>query len=351
LGNSSFNVMDPKNDEQPLVTSYSLTVDQQLPAKFRMELSYVGNHSDFLQGTANINAVPLGALFSATCNTGDTGCQQTFRPYSRYQNVTGSVTAGKQQFDSLQASLHRNVGFVTLQANYTWSKALGNAWNLNNGTLTGTLPDYGAHYLWGISPIDRAQAFSVAYVFNIPNAQSGSKFVKGLANGWQISGITQIESGAQLTNQSGSGGLNFNLSQTGSNISLLGTPDITLYPLITCNPAVGLKKDQFLNPNCFSPAPPGRLGTGSAPYLPGPMFWNTDLSLLKNIKITERQNLQLRFAAFNPLNHGLLSFTNGDNALKLNFDSSGALTNADTFGIASHHFGHRTLEMGVKYSF
>jgi hypothetical protein len=86
--------------------------------------------------------------------------------------------------------------------------------------------------------------------------------------------------------------------------------------------------------------------------------------LLKNIKITERQNLELRFAAFNFLNHDLLSFTNADNNLKLNFNSSGQVTNTtpdaqhpcpgptcQTFGYANYHFGHRILEMGVKYSF
>jgi hypothetical protein len=345
-GLKAISVMNPRDDEQPLVTSYSLTVDQQLPAKFRMELSYVGNHSEFLQGTVNLNAIPLGSL-SSTCTA--SGCQQPFRPFQNYQNITGSVTAGKQQFDSLQASLQRNVGFLSMQANYTWSKALGDAWNLNNGTLTGTLPDYGAHYLWGVSPIDRAQALSLAYVFNLPR-MDGHAFLRNVVGGWQISGITQIESGAQLTNQSGSGGLNFNLTQAGNNISLLGTPDITLYPLITCNPTGGLKKDQFLNPNCFGPAPLGALGTGSAPYMPGPRFWNSDLTVSKNFKITERQAVQFRFAAFNFLNHSLLSFTNGDNNLKLNFDATGKLTTPD-FGVAKYRFGHRIFEMGVKYSF
>jgi hypothetical protein len=347
-GLKGVSVVDPKNDEQPLVTSYSLTVDQELPARFQLELSYVGNHTQFLQGTVNINAIPLGSL-DASCTS--TGCQQPFRPFPNYQNITQSVTAGKQQFDSLQASLHRSVGLLTLQTNYTWSKALGNGWNLDNGTLTGTLPDYGAHYLWGVSPADRRHAFSAAYVLNLPKMSGSNPFLKNVVGGWQISGITQIQSGAQLFNQSGSGGLNFNLQQAGNNVSLLGTPDITLYPLITCDPRQGLRENQFLNPNCFAPAPSGSLGTGSMPYLPGPAFWNSDLTLIKNFAITERQNVQFRFAAFNFLNHSLASFTNNDNNLRLNFDANGNLTNADTFGVAQYRFGHRILELGIKYSF
>jgi hypothetical protein len=358
---SNFSAMNPNNDEQPLTTSYSLSIDQRLPGKFTLEASYVGNYTHFLQGTVNLNSVPLGTL-APTC-TG-TACINSFRPFQKYGTITDSVTAGGAQYDSFQASLKRYVGFLTLQANYTFSKAVGDGIAVNNGGLSGALPDYGVKAFWGILPIDRAHAFSAAYVFNLPSMRGGNSFLRGAANGWQISGITQVESGAQLSSQSPSGGLNFNYSGPQGAIQLLGTPDVTLYPLITCNPRSGLQQGQFMNPNCFAPAPAGKLGTTSMPYLPGPMFWNTDLSLLKSFKIAERQGLQLRFAAFNPLNHPLLSFNNGDNNLKAIFNSSGQLTNltsppsnpcpgpqCQTFGYADYHFGHRTLELGIKYSF
>jgi len=100
------------------------------------------------------------------------------------------------------------------------------------------------------------------------------------------------------------------------------------------------------------------------PYLAGPMYWNTDLTLIKNIKITERQNLELKFAAFNPLNHSLPSFVTADSNLHLTFAGSGTVTtnatdanhpcpgpNCQAFGYADHAFGHRVLEFGAKYSF
>jgi hypothetical protein len=358
LQGTSFTATTPRNDEQPLTTSYSASIDQQLPGKFRLELSYVGNYTQFLQGTVNLNSVPFGTMTapgftcpSGTGNISSPSCQQTVRPYQRYQTVTGSVTAGGAQFDSFQASLHRNVGFLTLQANYTFSKALGDGVAINNGGLSGALPDYGAHWLWGVLPFDRAHALSMAYVFTLPRVKGGNAFLRGAVDGWEISGITQVESGAQLTAQSGTS-LNFNYTGPLGAVNAVGTPDITLYPLLTCNPTSGLKKDQFANPNCFAPAPTGGLGTGGLPYLPGPMFWNSDLSLLKNLRITERQSFQFRFSAFNFLNHGLLSFNNGDSNLKLNFTGSSNITsNADSFGVANYHIGRRILELGVKYSF
>jgi hypothetical protein len=268
---------------------------------------------------------------------------------------------------------------------------LGNGAVFSNGGLPAALSISNAeHYLRGILPNDRAHALSLAYVFNLPSLRSGSGFVKSLANGWQISGITQVQSGAQIATQGGTN-LNFNLNQGGTNqdnVHLLGSPDISLYPLITCNPTQGVKKNQFINPNCFTPAPAGQLGTGGIPYIPGPMFWNSDLTLIKNFRLTERQGLQFRFAAFNFLNHDLLSFVNNDNNLKLNFNdlrqvitgatmtypggtgpegciqntigatihgitypNGIACTGTTTFGNATSHVGRRLIELGVKYTF
>jgi len=302
---------------------------------------------------------------------GSTACEQHFRQFPDYTTINESITIGKAQFDSFQATVHRNVGILTLQGNYTFSKAVGDGAQLSNGGVPGALTTSQAeHYLWGILPNNRAHALSLAYVVNVPGLHSGNAFARGLANGWQISGITQVQSGAQLSAQAGAN-LNFTLNQNGTNqdnVHLLGSPDITLYPVITCNPAKGGSGHQFINPNCFAPDPAGVLGTASMPYLPGPMYWNSDLTLLKTFKLTERQALQFRFAAFNFLNHDLLSFVNNDNNLKLTFNDLGQVitgTNStvcpatghvscsqpSTFGVASSHVGRRILEMGVKYSF
>src|SRR5207245_7188006 len=119
---------------------------------------------------------------------------------------------------------------------------------------------------------------------------------------------------------------NFNLSQAApdgspqDNIHLLGTPDVTLFPLIVCNPNSHLGRNQFVNPNCFAPQPKGSLGTAGMPYIGGPKFWNNDASVRKDFKIKEHQNLQFSASAFNLTNTGLLSFSPGDSNLGLTFN-------------------------------
>ena len=96
--------------------------------------------------------------------------------------------------------------------------------------------------------------------------------------------------------------------------------------------------------------------------MPGPMYWSTDLTLTKSLKITERQSLEFRFAIFNPLNHSLASFNTNDNNLHLTFKDSNnnpttVTTNAmdpshsspgpscQAFGYPAYAFGHRVIEL------
>ncbi|HVN20500.1 MAG TPA: carboxypeptidase regulatory-like domain-containing protein [Dongiaceae bacterium] len=365
LQNTGFTAESVNNHETPLVNAYSFTVDQALPNKFKAEISYVGNTGKYTQWAANANAVPLGALFNYACPAGtgnvtDPGCQQTVRPYKLYQGITQVRPFGKSRFDSLQASLIRYMGWLSLQANYTFSKNLG-----DNQLSEGALPDWGAKELYGYSTLNRTHAFSAAYVFTLPKTHSASSFVRGALNNWQISGITQISSGPQLNAQSAY----FNWSQL-SPVTLMGTPDIQLAPLITCNPRSNLGKNQYLNPNCFTAPSKGQTGTLGMPYIPGPWYWNSDLTLLKQFKIGERQGLQFRLAAFNFLNSALPSFSGSytarDNNLTANFNDLGQTitgtscpttsggvrcTQPSTFGTTDTYYGQRKLELGVKYTF
>jgi hypothetical protein len=361
--NTNPSVVDSHNHDTPVSTSYSLNIDQQLPNKFLLEVSYVGNHSDHLQNGVNINSVPVGALSNlakvqALCasNPDPTNgtCQQQFRPYSNYQGINATESAGKSQYDSLQASLNRRMGWMTVALNYTFSKSLATS------TYAGAFKDYGTSEYWSISTSNRPHVLNAAYVFTLPKTGLRNQILRGALDGWEISGITQVESGAQLTANTGA---NLGLNGAAGGVTLVGSPDVTPAPTLLCSPTQGLKSGQYANPSCFGLPSAGGIGNGRFPFIAGPMFWNSDLTLVKQFAIREHQNVQFRFSAFNFMNHALSSFTAGDNNLKLNFDSTGKLTNAtDTqhacpgpacaaFGYADYHYGHRIIEMGVKYSF
>jgi hypothetical protein len=176
-------------------------------------------------------------------------------------------------------------------------------------------------------------------------------------NGWQLSGITQIQSGANLSANSGENfGMNLNnFTIPGtqfkvSNVSILGTPNIQLNPILTCDPRSGLGPNQFINPNCFAiPSGVGSNGPTILPAIYGPAFFNSDLSIFKSLRVTEKRTIQIRGEAFNFLNHPLWSF-NGNN-LSLGFNGSTGQVNTPNFGTVTQKQGQRIVQLSVKFIF
>ncbi len=136
-----------------------------------------------------------------------------------------------------------------------------------------------------------------------------------------------------------------------SSAIITGSPDISAQPTLLCDPRSGLKDGQFINGSCFGLPTPGHNGPFILPYIKGPAFLNSDISLYKNIKFGESaRKLQFRASGYNFLNHPIQSFLNGDQNLNLAFDSSGKLSN-QKFGYASYRLGHRSIQLAVKYYF
>src|SRR5262249_41011966 len=148
---------------------------------------------------------------------------------------------------------------------------------------------------------NRTHIFNAAYSVQLPDVTK-QKGVGGVVNGWQVSGITQVQSGSNLSTASGGNfGMNLNnflipgTQYKVSNASILGTTDIQLSPILTCNPSSNLASHQFINPKCFAaPTAVGVNGPTVMPAIYGPAFFNWNLSLFKNFKVTEKRQVQFR---------------------------------------------------------
>ncbi len=385
---ASPSAVDGKDDKQPYTDGYSVNLDQATPWQGLFELSYVGNRSRDQQNTqggagSNINLVPLGSMLTAT-NPG-TANNNLYRPLQGYGDLNLATNDLYQNYNAMQVSWARHAGLYVIQVNYTWQKALGvanptvNPFNINNN--------------YGALPSDRRNLFNAAYSFDLGQRLHRGALLDGLANGWQVSGITQLESGANLTfNQGGSQ----NITQTNyamgltcvataaemaagiscpqsaaiipgsisvanptgipiNNQSILGTSSQQLNPLVTCNPSGHKLPHQFINSDCFvAPTTPGVSGPNQLPVSYGPSFFDSDLGIFKNFAIKESMKLQLRAQAYNFLNHPLYSFPNGSD-LTLQFEQdpvSQVITQANTnFGMSTQKQGSRIIEFGAKFFF
>jgi hypothetical protein len=106
-----------------------------------------------------------------------------------------------------------------------------------------------------------------------------------------------------------------------------------------------------MNPNCFAEPTPGHNGSFIMPYIKGPAFFNSDLSLFKNFQISEAKKLQIRASFYNFLNHPLVSFNpaGGDGNLIMTFNSAGKLN--PSFGTADYLNGNRSIQLVLKFYF
>src|SRR5579859_443987 len=384
---SGVTALDPTDSQEPRTQSYSFSLDERLPWKSLLEVSYVGSKSDYLSNWNNnfdqINDLSIGAMFNAsTCGTNhdqpcgwqpggyDTTAVNNARPLYAGPCIAANNCLGTlkiidhkmySNYNSLQVTWNKQAGHFTFLTNYTFSKALGIRGE--GGSASGDPTNLRNNY--GTLPNNRTHIFNFAYVYEFPTLANANRFVKSVANGWQISGTAQYQSGVDLQAAVSS---NFNYSAfipagttfmgttttsavQASSQNVLGSPDITLMPTLTCNPGTGLKANQYINGACFSPfATPGQQGSYIFPTLTGPGFFDTDLSLFKNFTFgsSENKKLQFRFTGYNFLNHPNRTFISGDSGLNLNFSSTGTLN--PNFGYATNSIGHRIMQIMVRFS-
>jgi hypothetical protein len=357
------------DNNQPYTDNYNFTLSQRTPWSGLLEVAYVGNRSrDLLNSSnagadSNINLVPVGAMLQSKNGGVDPNSltAANFRPMTLYGDLGLAVNNLYANYNALQATWVRTKGRYTINMNYTYGKAMG---ILNNAG--GDQFDLANNY--GVQGTNRKQIFNAAYSVELGTPIQHGMFAKGLINGWQLSGITQLESGANLLNGSGNFGVGGTICIPGSSggtcngngvtngvqassASLLGTTDITFEPLLTCNPTSNLAKNQYINPNCFAvPTQLGQNGPTVIPPVYGPAFFNSDLGMFKNFNISESKKLQLRFNAYNFLNHPLWSFYNGTNLGSVGF-SAPTTNSAPNWGTVVDKQGHRVVQVAIKFYF
>jgi Carboxypeptidase regulatory-like domain len=365
------------DDKVPTTADWNFTISQQAPWRSNLEVSYIGNRSyDMLllggagNGLLNANAIPLGSFFKPDPKTGDIPCikgvsctnlqTNDYFPLVNYQDISQAGHGSYANYHSGQVSWMKNAGPVLVMANYAFSKLLGIRDGYSgNGASAGTIEDtlnYKNNY--GVLAYDHTHVFNLAYVLHLGNHVRGNPVLKGLANGWVLSGVNQIQSGAPIQPNT-NGNMNVTWpTNVGDNV-YLGTNMNHIVPLVTCDPRKGLASGQYFNPSCFTVPAPGSAGTIIWPYIKGPAYFNSDLSVFKDFKITESKKVQFRMQSFNFLNHPNKQFQfNGNQDVHLNFsvpgtsgDFSGKNTNATTNGYPLYSVGNRSLEFAVKFFF
>ncbi|HEY1265120.1 MAG TPA: carboxypeptidase regulatory-like domain-containing protein [Terriglobales bacterium] len=296
---------------------WNLTIERELAANTKLEVAYVGNSGIHLFQHNEANPVPKADWLAYATGPGN-GASNPMRTLGNsFGGIVRSQWSGNSNYHALQALFRQRIKSLDAQFAYTWSHSLSNVEVDNSGGANNNsimLDPFDQRLNYGNTQIDRPQVFVANLVYNIPTFAGHGALTRTALGGWSLAGILNYANGTPLTvffnnNTTGAnGGTGINNSITGTGASQNAARALRVSGQ-SCL-AHGASKIQWLNPAAFTLQ--GFLAgtvTGDAADplsakggCPGPGIANTDFSVHKDFKLTEKLNAQFRVDFFNVFN-------------------------------------------------
>jgi hypothetical protein len=350
----------------PYAEHYNFSLQRQFGSATILSVSYVGTQAHRLLATMEANpSNPALCLSLPGCGhsaedagpfTSATGAL-VYTVRSPYNNVVNGLngpteafasdgymaTMANSNYNSLEVTLRRTMGRAEFLTGYTFSKSLDNA--SGNGLGQGDNINPINHALTkALSAFNVAQNFVMSYSYRLPFDKIGRP--NRVTNGWVINGITRFATGFpvyllenddySLLGTAGTGQGNPIDEPNRAPGSLnFKDPRSAVLP----NPAFPAGKNPYFNTALFTPETLGQLGNSSRRFFGGPGWNNFDLSLTKDLRLTESKSLQFRAEFFNAWNHAQFG------------GPQGTVNNNPTFGFVTSANAPRIGQVGMKFIF
>jgi hypothetical protein len=301
----------------PYMQQFHFTLQRQLSRNLMVEAAYAGSLGRKLGGYLEINpAVPgAGATLANT---------QQRRLYRDYNLVRPTFSRFNSHYHALQTRVEKRYSQgLQAMASYTWSKVIDYQSSINFSGETRPQDAFSLADVRGLAAFDVRHRFVSSFGYELP-------WRHRWLGGWTLAGIVAAQTGGPLT---------------------VNEPvDVSLRGLGADRP------DQLRNPNngprtprqwfdtaAFArlPAVAGgqRSGTAGRNTVIGPGLVQTDLSVLKQFRLTEAQRIEFRTELFNALN-------------RTNFrDPVTNIGQPATFGVIQASRPARIIQFGLKYLF
>ncbi len=327
---------DPANGGKqltPVVYSWNLMVERQLPGDWLARVAYVGSQSRHLLESLELNPAVYKAGSSLS-----TDARRAFQPFGSISQASQDINSG---FNSLQLTAQKRFskGFTVL-LNYTWSKSID---DLPYGQgVTGVSAGSNSPIPWnfpgrhqddrGPSEFDHQHRFVASYVWALPQLARANAVTRSLAGGWQLNGIVTLQSGGPLTIVSGKDQSATGLGSDRANY-LGGDP----YGPGACGSSGTCVN--YLVPSAFGIPVLGAYGNVGKGSLRGPNLKNWDIGIFKEFRVVkESVRLQFRGEFFNTLN-------------RVNFNNPGVTVSAGGFGSITGAGDPRIGQLALKLLF
>jgi hypothetical protein len=300
----------------PYMQNFNLNLQQELSRKVVLQVGYVGSNGHKLLRFRDINQPPQADITAADlgCNCINDGSvprrYETLTGFSPFYYINYQETSANSAYNALQTSLRVTDwhGF-TSTLNYVWSHSLDDASDGEEYVPNAAQPNDSQARIGqnrGNSNFDIRNRLTWNFVYQFPNRKGSWQRI---TDGWGLNGIVTVQSGQPFS-------VNYNfLDDYDGSGEFYGRPDV-VGPIHynRSDPRNFLDLTSFAAP-CTFPAGGGdgfadtcipgtrHFGNEGRNSLLGPNFRQVDFSIFKDTAITERVKLELRFEAYNILNH------------------------------------------------
>jgi hypothetical protein len=172
------------------------------------------------------------------------------------------------------------------------------------------------------SEFDERHRFVLSWAYDLP-FKPQAPAVKAVLGGWQVTGITTLQSGFPFS------------VRTSRDYSNRSTTFNSL-PNRTCDGKLSTRTpEKWFDTSCFSVPALNTIGNSGWQIVDTDGVINQDLGLLKNFKISEPLNIQFRAEIFNLFNH-------------TNFGVPGSIVENPTFGVVLSSLPARIIQFGLR---
>ena len=281
--------------------TYNVNVQQQMPAGIVFNIGYYGSEGKHLRVRTNGNQPTNGTPASRPIQ--GIALSSAFKPGASLAN------ANIAQVDSISHSMY-NAMWATATKSFTHGLQFLFTYNWSKSMDLNSLGSQGGYALqdsnnpstsYGLSDFDVRSRIAANAVYDVPTiAHIHGLDNKRIFGGFRLSGIEQWQTGnpVNVTNTSTftgvSGLIHPNQLAPVIKTKIETTGGVTFFQAPVCTTIVA---------GCVFQNTTNSFGNVHRNSITGPGFSNTDVSIEKNTKITERVNFMLRVDIFDIANH------------------------------------------------
>ena len=309
------------------ILSYTASLQQKLPWNAVLTTAFVGSQGRnlFLRGLAN---QVIGVTQNPT-----TGVGTAIREFGgRFAEIDYKTSGGRDHYNSLQTTINRRFSKgLTLGLQHTWGRSVGTSNGSNEAVTAGNLKNF--DYDFGNNSYDVRHSLNFTALWEVPVGKGRALDLSGplnyIAGGWELGGVYNYRTGLPIQLLITRNDIVYRDRRNGK---VYGTPvivdGIVQTDALVNSPGGGASRQfrrpdviagvdpfivggdrlAYLNPAAFAVPAPGTYGNLGRNALAGPDLAQMDLTLHKQIPVTERVNVEFRAEIYNLLNRA--NFTN-----------------------------------------